>query len=270
MAVPCLLSFQSCKKEGNTATSTLGQATITGRITGDIDLTSGKKDGLSGVKVIARINFSDLSTSSAPSGVKVYEATTNADGYYTLKVDAGSKVVNAMLELPNKINLEQTKEDGSKEVVEFMINGSASRTVTLYKGQTKTENEEYTSEKSLPIGLVTIKGKVEYRNDLCEADPDDQVSKVPSGTKLVITWTDDDSESREVVINVKSDGTYEFSVESKSASKTIKVRGLKFFADQKYDDGGDCKTEVDYGYTTVTTSSTVNKNETNIEDIIFE
>ncbi|MBX2984478.1 MAG: hypothetical protein KF882_00705 [Bacteroidia bacterium] len=272
MALPVLFSIQSCKKDNeNTSTATLGSAFVVGKINGNLNLLSGEKDPVAGIKVIARVNMSDLVTSgSAPANaVKVYEATTDADGNFTIKLDAGNKPMNVTVSFPAKANLEQTKEDGAKEVMEYTVN-SATRNITVYKGETKTENANYTFVPEIPMGLMTVKGKVKFRNDMCETG-DDQLHDAPSGTVIVISWMSDGSMAydREIEVKVDGNGNYSATLETKESSKNIKIKGRKFFANRKEKDGSDCVTKSDYGYVHGSQNVGLNKGETTISNLEF-
>lgn len=272
MALPVLFSIQSCKKDNeNTSTATLGSAFVVGKINGNLNLLSGEKDPVAGIKVIARVNMSDLVTSgSAPANaVKVYEATTDADGNFTIKLEAGNKPMNVTVSFPAKANLEQTKEDGTKEIVEYTVN-SATRNITVYKGETKTENANYTFVPELPLGLMTVKGKVKFRNDLCETG-DDQLHDAPSGTVIVISWMSDGSVvyDREIEAKVDGNGNYSAKLQSKESGKTIKIKGRKFYANRKEKEGVDCVTKSDYGYVHSSQNVGVNKDETTVFNFEF-
>jgi phosphatidate phosphatase APP1 len=105
LVLPLMLINQSCKKESEDTKSTnvtMGSATITGRITGDIILNNGLKEGIAGIKITGRINTADLITtgSVATAGLtRTYEATTDANGNYTLTVDVNSKPVVVTLDI---------------------------------------------------------------------------------------------------------------------------------------------------------------------------
>lgn len=272
MALPFLFTIQSCKKDNeSTSTATLGSATITGRVTGDLDLLNGKIDPVAGIKVIAKINMSDLvAVGSAPTNsVKIYEATTDADGNYTIKLDAGIKMLNVTLSFPAKANLEQTREDGSKQTVEYTVT-SPSRSFTLYKGENRTENAVYTFKAEPSYGFITLRGHVQLRDDLCEVG-DDQLHNAPKGTIIVINWQSDGSLAfdREMEVEVDADGNYSAKIETKESNKTFHINGRKFYDELKEKNGPDCVTNSDYGFTTSLYSINVNKGETMVKDIEF-
>jgi hypothetical protein len=277
LALPLAFAFQGCKKDSkNTANIELGKATITGRVVGNLNANSGVNEPVEGIRVIARVNISDLiAQGTAPAGaIKVFETTTDATGNYTLEIEAGNKPMAITLQFPNGANLEQTKENGTKEVVNFTVN-NPTRTFTMLKGETRTENATMSSVNETPLATITVRGKVEFRNDLCNSDPAAQLSNAPSTTKLYARWHSDNisdlssTTDREILVNVKSDGTYEVKIETTKANRKIVIQGVKFAATQRYLDGSDCKTKNDHEYSHSVDDVTVGKSETAVLNVEF-
>lgn len=263
------------KKEVNSPE--FGKITITGRLRGDLILNNGQLDPIKGVKVTARINVADLvsvGSVTAPGLTRTYESTTNDDGIYTLEVEAANKPVAVSLEIPQTINLDQTLENGTTEKRTFNRTTNIANPVTLSRGQVHVQNADYNYNAIDAKGLVTLEGTVSFRNDLCKGislSLDSQISVVPANTMLRITWTDDNFNAREVIVKTDANGKFTLSVETSQNSKTLTVRGIKFYADRKsdVDSDGDCDTENNYGYTTATLIFTINKGDVNKEKIIF-
>jgi hypothetical protein len=271
--------LQSCKKdsEETKATVAMGSATITGRITADMILNNGTREGVSGIKVIGRINTADLITTGtvATAGLtRTYEATTDADGNYTLTVEVNSKPVGVTLDIPASFNAEQTLENGTKKQTVFTRNTVIPGTITVNRSQTVTQNADYDYAINAILGTVKLSGEVKFRNDLCKgisAALDSQVNIVPTNTILVVTWNDDNFNSRELEVAVGTNGKYEFMVETQNASKALTIRGRKFYADRKSPNPSDsCITAKDYGYTLPTQNVTINKNESEVRNFTFQ
>lgn len=271
------LSFQACKKDEeskNTALNTLGTAVITGKLSADLILNNGQKEGVAGITVTGTINTQDLVTNPSASGnyaQRTYVATTDNDGIYKLVVDANVKSVNVTFDIPQSFSADQTIENGTKQRTVFTRTGFVPGNVAINKGQTVTQDAEYTYDVKNPIGLAKFTGMVYLRSDLCKADPDSQLTAATAGTIIIATWTDDEGRSREVEVSTGANGKFEFSVETANSSKTITLKGRKFTGARKALDGSDCKTKTDYEYTNFSNSESASRNETTkIADIIFE
>jgi len=279
LVLPLMLINQSCKKESEDTKSTnvtMGSAIITGRITGDIILNNGLKEGISGIKITGRINTADLITtgSVATAGLtRTYEATTDANGNYTLTVDVNSKPVVVTLDIPASFNAEQTLENGVKKQTLFTRN-NAIAAITLTRSQVFTQNADYSYDVSPLLGTVKLSGEVKFRNDLCKGISsalDSQVNIVPTNTILVFTWNDDNSTSREMEVNVGATGKYEFMIETKNSGKQLSVKGRKFYADRKSPNFNDsCITEKNYGFILPPQNIQINKNESEVRNFTFE
>lgn len=276
LAVPFTM-LQSCTDDDskNTAIAPAGSATITGRVTADLVLGNGSKEGAAGVKVTATINTQDLVTNPV-SGVtyatKTYEALTDANGNYTLAVDANVKAVAVTLAFPASFAATQTTENGTTRRVLFNRIGGNPSAGSLSNGQAATFDVDYNFTNIDATAKCTVEGDVMYRNDLCKGispSLDSQVAVVPANTILIATWTDDNGNNREVEVAV-TNGKYSFAVETKNAAKTINLTGRKFYSSRKAPSGGNCVTTNDHGYSHAGVSRSVNKGETEKKvDITF-
>lgn len=275
LAMP-VIALQSCSKDEesqNTATVNMGSATISGRLTGDVVLNNGQLEGLAGVTITATINGADLVTQAAPGaifGTKTYTATTDANGFYTLTVDVNNKPVNVTLNVPQTITVTQTKEDGTQTRSVFNRTTAVSNP-SLSRGQSSVQDFVYDFSQPAILGKVTIKGKVDFRNDLCKGvstELDSQLNVVPAGTVLIFTWENDNGNDREVIIPVKADGTYEFVTETTS-SLEITIKGRKFRAELKEtNNDGDC-VGAQYDFTLSSQTITINRDETEFIDLEY-
>lgn len=271
------LTFQACKKDEeskNTALNTMGTAVITGKLSADLILNNGQKEGVAGISVTGTVNTQDLVTNPVAGTTyarKTYVATTDNDGIYKLVVDANVKSVTVTFDIPQSFSADQTIENGTKQRTVFTRTGIVPATVVVNKGQTVTQDAEYTYDVETAVGLAKFTGMVYLRSDLCKADPDSQLTAATAGTIIVATWMDDDGRNREVEVSTGANGKFEFSVETKNASKSISLKGRKFIGARKALDGTDCKTKTDYEFTNFSNSESASRNETTkIADIIFE
>ena len=271
------LSFQACKKDDeskNTALNTMGTAVITGKLSADLILNNGKKEGVAGISVTGTVNTQDLVTNPVTGTTyarRTYVATTDNDGMYKLVVDANVKAVTVTFDIPQSFSADQTIENGTTQRTVFTRTGVIPATIIVNKGQTVTQDAEYTYDIKPAVGLAKFTGVVYLRSDLCKADPDSQLTTATAGTIIVATWMDDEGRNREVEVTTGANGKFDFSVETENSSKTITLKGRKFIGSHKALDGTDCKTKTDYEYTHFSNSESASRNETTkIADIIFE
>ncbi|MCS6824669.1 MAG: hypothetical protein NZ529_10270 [Cytophagaceae bacterium] len=131
-----VVSLNSCKKDDvkEAAKPSLGVAKVSGTVFVDTDLNATGTQFLSGIKVIARANSSELVNN--PSGTYSYpiivkETTTDASGKYSFELQVGDKGIT------------YTIETQDKEYIEIQVGGTATQrevysgtfqTVTLHKG----------------------------------------------------------------------------------------------------------------------------------------
>jgi hypothetical protein len=251
----------------------VGSAVITGKITADLILNNGQKEGVSGITVTGSINTQDLVTNPVPGATyarRTYTATTNSDGVYRLVVDANVKAVTVTFGIPASFAADQTIENNTQKRVIFTP-VAAPATIVVNKDQTITQDVDYTFDATRSIGLVKITGKALFRNDLCNADPNAQLSNVATGTILVATWVDDEGRNREVEVSVAADGKFEFNTETQNNGINITFKGRKFTGSRKSLDAGNCVTKTDYEYTHTSLAVFATKNETTKSaDVIFE
>jgi hypothetical protein len=267
-----LIMLSSCSDDEtkNTATVELGSATITGRVTADVILNNGiKKDGLPGYTVSATINTQDLVTS--PSGnypSKTFTTITDANGNYTLNIDANIKPVSVTLSYSPDFYASQTTENNTNRRVRyFTASPAAGGAFTVSKGQTVTRDIDLPSydATNLDVGLAKVTGEVFFRNDVCKsasATLDSTVSLAPANTVLIAQWNDGvTGQPRELEIKTDANGKFEFSVETNGVQR-ITIRGRKFTAVRKQSQGGNCTNVANYEYTLFPFDVFVAKNET--------
>ena len=135
LAAVTLVSLNSCKKDDNVAPA-LGSATISGRLTANLDLnsTTGPAN-VSGVAVLVTVLSSDqvTNTSGITYATKVYTATSDANGLYSVNVEVGDKAVNATVK-PNDFVYNQVQITGSTPSTVRTKYSVSSQNTVLYKG----------------------------------------------------------------------------------------------------------------------------------------
>lgn len=283
LALPVLFSLTSCEKDSDTQNTTpvteLGKATIKGNIAADLDLTNGTAtESLEGITVTVVINNQDLVNNyttwywgNISNGYRTYSATTDASGNYTVEVEAATKAVNATVYTPYLVNANQKNELGATSSKTFYNSTGSSFNLSLFKGQSYTQNFEYRSNITPESGMMTIKGDVRFRDDIC-AVGDAQYSPAPANTKLLIEWNDDWGRNKQVTVNTDASGKYQFSIESYTNNKGFYIRGIQFNADRNANMGMGC-TLNSYNYTLFGGGSTyvsVNKGETAVRNYDFQ
>jgi len=105
LASVVVLSLNSCKKKDEAAEVVpLGKATISGKLTANLDYTISGEENVAGVTVLVRINTYDLVTSpneDANYPDKIYSAVTDANGNYSIDIEVGSQEVYARVVFPD-------------------------------------------------------------------------------------------------------------------------------------------------------------------------
>jgi hypothetical protein len=267
--------LQSCTKQSdsskNTALSTIGSSTITGRIIADLNLSNGnkEKEGVEGLKVTASVNLDDLITTGSVNGmglIRTYEAITNSKGEYTLNIEANNKPVHVSLDFPKTFNANQTLENGTTRMAEYNKVTVTPTSILMNKGQVYTQNVEYNTTVQPEIGTVKVSGEVYFRNNLCKtpsAQLDSTLSIAPANTTIILTWIDDNSKNREAAVAVDINGRFTYSIETTRSNLSVTVKGRMFYADRqsKINSTSPCTTQTGWQYTLNAFSISINKNE---------
>lgn len=208
MAVSAI-ALTSCKKEEATTTE-LGSATITGTIRADIDQTNDVNnaglyienlmpENVEGMTVKVTVDTKNWVQASDQNGYaydkKVYTATTNAEGVFTLTIPAteAGYYVDLEFEDVNGVTRKMFTSDGS----ELTENSTISRndaSVYIYSGATLSKS--YKADISAldndakQYGTATVYGSVyAYLND--NSDPGYKLLNSSSpfpGKEVVLTW----------------------------------------------------------------------------------
>ena len=99
LASVLVMSLNGCKKKKEEAEVVpLGKATISGRLTADLDYNNAVNEPVSGVVVNVKINTYDLVTNpdwDVTYPDKVYTTTTDANGNYSIDIEVGAHEVEA-------------------------------------------------------------------------------------------------------------------------------------------------------------------------------
>ncbi|MFN2423546.1 MAG: hypothetical protein ABR572_07200 [Cryomorphaceae bacterium] len=155
-------ALSSCGKEDPVSADLSTRATITGLVRGNIDFTNDfitqeiEVEGeivvdtiptvvfepLEGVRIFARFSTADLTTVNQPGypyPAQIVEATTNADGRYTLTIPAGTKTVGVTVD-GNDFEVDLILEDNQTERV---IMGTNAATVNVTQNETRVVDFTY-------------------------------------------------------------------------------------------------------------------------------
>lgn len=156
-------ALSSCSKEDPVSADVSTRATITGLVRGNIDLTNDfiveetVVDGetqfdtimtvvpemLEGVRIFARFSAADLTTVPQPGypyPQQIVEATTNAEGRYTMTIPAGTRNVSVAVS-GNEFEVDLILEDNETERVVMTTNIA---NVTVTQNQTRVVDFNYT------------------------------------------------------------------------------------------------------------------------------
>lgn len=277
VALPLTVFLSSCSKDDETKNEpiALGQTVVYGRVTADLTLNNGVLETApAGTKINAWIEGSDLVlnplyTVNYPR--KYYTTTVDANGNYSLVIEAGSKAVTVHID-PATFEYNQTLENGEKKVVNYKTTGI---TKVGYNGQSQRQDFDYTYalQTGSEVGLATIKGNVYYKYDMCKGNGenlggyDTQAVAAPNGTIIIATWTDDNNVARSLEVPVQN-GQISFTIETKktgASSTQVTLNGRAFYEKRKSRTSGTCDIEPeDYKYTLTAISDFVKKGETTI------
>jgi len=135
------LVLSSCNND-NTVNpkAELGKATITGTVTADLNLSATGKEKVANIVVVARVYERDLILNPSDDvtyGYKYYQATTDANGKYTVDVETNTNKASISVDvIPQDFEFAVVQGDGTTTKSTQFIGSSAKRTVTVYNGGT--------------------------------------------------------------------------------------------------------------------------------------
>lgn len=176
------------------------KATISGVVTINKDGNQTSIVPMAGSSVRAEVNYSEYSSTS--TGVKVFEATTNENGEYTLEIPVGTKAI-AVTVKPQILTV-----DG------VWYTAPSSKVLTLTVGQKVTSNFLLAADVDI-AGEATVKGQVLYNAGYKKVGTEfvlengyaNGVSVVLTDADYVFETTTNAQGEYSLVVPVKKDGS---------------------------------------------------------------
>jgi hypothetical protein len=158
------LALVSCKKDDVNSTE-LGEATITGNLWADLNLTSPGVEGVSGMQVKVEINTMDWDQQPVPGynyDKKVYTTSTEASGDYTLTLPATDEGYTVTIEFED-LYTDRTTTLGTETVV--VTRGDITK--FIYSGASISTVDEATVSpwNTTSYGSATVNGIVRIQPD---------------------------------------------------------------------------------------------------------
>lgn len=135
------LVLSSCNNDNTVnPTAALGKATIAGTVTADLNLSATGKEKVANIVVVARVYERDLilnPSSDVTYGYKYYQATTDANGKYSVDVETNTNKTNINVDvIPQDFEFAVVQGDGTTTKTTQFIGNNAKKTVTVYNGGT--------------------------------------------------------------------------------------------------------------------------------------
>jgi hypothetical protein len=135
------LVFTGCKNDNTVNPKTaLGKATITGTVYADLNLSTVGKEKVANITVVARVFAKDLILNPSLDvtyGYKYYQATTDANGKYSLDVETNVNKTNISVDvIPQDFEFLVVQGDGTTTKSTQFIGAGAKKTVSVYNGGT--------------------------------------------------------------------------------------------------------------------------------------
>lgn len=238
-----LAALTSCKKEQSELnfSDIQGTATISGQVTYN-DGHRKDKDGegyvssakpAASIPVIAKVDYSQYSGSAV--GIKVIEATTDADGKYNLTIPCGQKPVTVEVQ-PRGFTAPYYILSGSILSETKAFYEDPAKSVSVVMGDTKTENFfDVTNQDVEPVISrnidIFIKGDLIFNRqadhkDYNPSEPDTHTQAADAGVKMILTLTNTDT-GEELVYNLAtgSNGTISLNAKLFDSWKLTDVKG---------------------------------------------
>ncbi|MBR7068004.1 MAG: hypothetical protein IKI28_06775 [Bacteroidales bacterium] len=224
-----LAALASCSKEQSELnfSGIEGKATITGQVTyndghrkdGDGFVSSTKP--AANIPVIAKVDYDQYS--GAAVGTKIIEATTDAEGKYTLTIPCGQKAVNVKVQ-PRGFTAPYYILSGSNTSETKAFFEDAEKTVSVVMGDTKVQNFfDVTRKSEEPVISrnidIFIKGDLIFKRpadhkDYNPLETDTHTQAADAGVKMILTLTNTDN-GEELVYNLATGSNGAISLNAK-------------------------------------------------------
>lgn len=232
-----LAALASCSKEQSELnfSGIEGKATITGQVTYN---DGHRKDGegfvsstkpAANIPVIAKVDYDQYS--GAAVGTKIIEATTDAEGKYTLTIPCGQKAVNVSVQ-PRGFTAPYYILLGSNTSETKAFFEDVEKTVSVVMGDTKVENFFNVTKKSEEPVIsrnidIFIKGDLIFNRQPDHKEYGSSTTQdADAGVKMILTLTNTDN-GEELVYNLAtgSNGTISLNAKLFDSWKLNKVEG---------------------------------------------
>lgn len=182
------LALVSCNKDELDSTE-LGSATINGNVWADMDLTQPGVEGVNGMQVKVEVNTQDWDQQPVPGynyDKKVYTATTDANGDYTLTIPATDEGYTITIEFED-LYTTRTTQAGTDDVV--VTRGDISK--FIYSGAMITTVDEATVSpwNTTTYGSATVTGTVWLQPDMAFWDGQDAPIELTSAAASTYGFT---------------------------------------------------------------------------------
>jgi len=178
-----LMSLMACQKESEIVPDELGTATISGKLTADLDLSNDVNAGgafvrglnpeaVEGITVSVTVdtrNWDQTPDLNYNYERRTYTATTDANGEYTLEIPAGERAFNASLSFAS-FNFDQVQfaanGNGGTRNVQYSV---GNRNVSIFAGASESITTKYNEGSVSPgeteVGSYTLNGQLRANNN---------------------------------------------------------------------------------------------------------
>jgi hypothetical protein len=231
----------SCKKAE--PANYLGSATVTGKITADLDLSNDingagayqagfTPDSKAGINVYAEVNTRFWDQKPDPNYtylIKTYSTTTAADGSYSFTIPATEKPYSITIKVGEFThNQVQYAADGNHGTVTKRYT-VGDQTVSIFDGGTARRDMHMnaatvgTGSSTEVFGTFAVSGKLFYNNNTSDDTPNTTYNSIPAGYKIQVVYTNNGNipggaPSLVKYIDVAADGTYSGTLPTRSLS----------------------------------------------------
>ncbi|MBA3665408.1 MAG: hypothetical protein H0W61_14530 [Bacteroidetes bacterium] len=209
------LLFTSCKKEKTSGdfsqTDATGSTVVKGSVSKNVITPNGSggwintsRVPVSGVNVSVKINKNSLYPGSQAVGADVYNATTDANGNYSMVVKTNASGAAALITIDGYASTLDTLINGAVKPGLYATYAGNSQNVTLYMGSNYVFNHQFTATNlstnpnNINIGSATITGSIAMNVALksratATSSPVFSFTNiaVPAGTKVYMDFTMD-------------------------------------------------------------------------------
>jgi hypothetical protein len=259
----------SCKK--NEPANYLGSATVTGKVTADLDLSNDVNgagayqqgytpDSKAGINVYAEVNtkwWDQKPDNNYTYLIKTYSTTTAADGSYSFTIPATEKPYNITIKVGEFVQDQvQYAADGNHGAVSKRYT-AADQTVSIFDGGTSRRdihmNNTTVGGNTVDVfGTYAVSGKLYYNINYTNDSPVTTYDAIPAGYKIQYVYTSNIPGGASSLIkyaNVAADGSYTIELPTADLGTTasnVTVTFPDIVSTQTYDIGGGSNETIPY------------------------